>query len=133
MTKKEKELKILELFNLKIGDRIISDYSAKSIFKPCTYKITERESNIWVINEKTGFEYDAVYFTTMFDDWTKLEPSLKDKKCKDITCYDCPFGNFRFFDCGCYGDLREKAIGEIYNIVKQDLDKAKKEIFGEEE
>lgn len=137
MTKKEKDLKVLEAFNLKIGDSVkISPDTPTHIFKGDVFVITERADGVIVLCQKIADTVsDNVAFNVGFlldESWTKLKSSLKDKKCKDITCYDCPFGDFRLFDCDYDSDLKEKTIGEIYNSVKQDLDKVKKEIFGDE-
>ena len=54
MTRKEKELKMIEAIGLKIGDTLRS-INPNNFF----YKIIENEFNIGVIEEKLGIQYQT--------------------------------------------------------------------------
>ena len=124
MTRIEKELKMIEALGLKVGDVIERNEPTHHFFK-----IVENDTGIWVINEGTGVQYYAVHFITFYD-WKKVKPSLKNKKCKDFDhCIGCPIYKSNYLDCG---NGEEETLEEKYNGVKQDLDKLKTEIYGEE-
>lgn len=126
MTRKEKELKALEAFDLKIGDRIKGNEPVNPFFK-----IVEDDTSIRVINEETGVEYNAVYYITFYD-WEKAETPLRDKKCKDFNCTGCPIYKAKQIECLIVKDISDITIGEVYNEIKEEVDEVGKELYGEE-
>ena len=124
MTRKEKEQKLLEMFNLKVGDRIKCGL---------IYEIVEREKGyvLHPVKYRDDDYYDISIISVIIYDWEKVDPILKDKKCKDIDfCTQCPLENH---NCGAFykGDTGEHTLGEIFIEVKRDLDRAKEKIFGD--
>ena len=126
MTTKEKQLKVLELFGLKVGDKI------RFSFNKIDSEIVETQT-FYAIKEDTLHGIDLL----IEYDWKKVEPSLKDKKCKEFeNCYGCPFAD-SFVSCGdieVVGEnLREATLEDVYNGAEKELEKLKKEIYEEEE
>ena len=69
MTSKEKELKVLEAFDLKVGDTI------KTIMG-CCYKVVEAVNSFYlerIIDDTIIYVGDLIY-----KDWEKVEPLLKE-------------------------------------------------------
>ena len=135
MTREEKELKVLELFGLKVGDKI-------RIKKPKHFYL---ESKILKIAKSKDGHEDFIGFDDggitlisvdiLFkEDWQKIESSLKDKRCDDFEdCKGCPFYNKSIINCVVIEDYEKKTLEEKYNEIKKELDELKTEIFGEEE
>lgn len=139
MTRKEKDLKVLELFGLKVGDRIkIKEPKYFYMKKNIPFKIIEHyEHGEECICLDDGSLTPFVSVDILIkEDWEKVEPLLKDKKCGDfINCEGCPFSD-SFVSCGdieSVGEnLREATLEDIYNGATKELKKLKKEIYGEE-
>ena len=128
MTRKEKELKVLEAFGLKVGDKIkiIFDCLEDTIVSLVT--VVENEERFYLKNkEEATFNIDILFR----EEWEKVEPSLKDEKCKDVSCDVCPLNKEHLY-CRCYTAYSYETLGEIYEKIKADLDEAKKELDGEE-
>lgn len=136
MTRKEKELKLLELFGLKVGDKILIKKPKYFSFSNEILQIVERtreeplENYIGclVYGEESPYTLNVL----IVEDWQKVKPLLKDKKCKEIDCCnECPLKSHY---CGDLfgGNLEEHTLGEVYNAIKKDLDVARLEIFGDE-
>ena len=125
MTRKEKDLKVLELFGLKVGDKIKTKENR-------TYVIVWGNNEIELRNTEKYCDKCTILDLAILD-WEKLDPSLKDKKCMEfIGCKGCPFADM-VVDCGGTKDnLEEMTLGEIYNIAKESYDKLRIKIFGEE-
>ena len=129
MDRKEKELKVLALFDLKIGDKIKVEDDNNFILE-----IKEVEDRIVFERKKeSGTEYLFTNVLTIYD-WKKVEPPLKDKKCKEFEqCNGCPFSNRKNISCSYVIDVtEEKTLAEIYKDIEQDLYSTKQKIYGEE-
>lgn len=127
MTRKEKELKVLEAFGLKVGDKIkiIFDCLEDTIVSLVT--VVENEERFYLKNkEEATFNIDILFR----EEWEKIKPSTKNKKCKDFDrCIGCPIYKSDYLDCG---NGEQETLEEKYNKAKQDLDKLKTEIYGDE-
>lgn len=129
MTRKEKELKMIESLGLKIGDKVKLIFGSDNTIVSLT-TIVEKEERLYLKSEnEETFNIDIL----IREDWVKIKPPLKDMKCKDFKhCKDCPLSYIEGIECGYIKNMEEKTIEEIYNDIKQSVDKAKKVIFGEE-
>lgn len=131
MTRKEKELKVLELFGLKIGDKIkVEEYDY-------ILEIKEFEDRIVFERKKEGgtTEYLFINVLTIYD-WEKIETPLeiplKDKKCNDFKCCEeCPFVEKNIINCVCIEDYEKMTLEEKYNEVKKEFEQLTKEILGD--
>ena len=140
MTRKEKDLKVLEAFGLNIGDRVkINSDTRTDVFRGNVFVITERTDGAIVLYQKIGDRvYNNITLKLGFlldESWTRLETPLKDKKCEDFYfnhCKDCPFRKRKTLYCTYIDNYKQMTLEEIYNAIKQDFDKAKQEIYREE-
>lgn len=126
MTTKEKQLKVLELFGLKVGDKI--RFYFNKIASETVSEIVETQY-FYAIKEDTFYGIDLL----IQYDWKKVEPSLKDEKCKDFNCQDCPIYKAYHIDCHNIKVISNETISEIFNEIKKEADKVEKEIYGEKE
>ena len=129
MARKEEGIKVLDLFGLKVGDKIkIYDIIYEIVEKKESYilhPIDEDVSNLYDI-ENIGHALSSC-------NWEKIEIPLKDMRCKDFDgCKGCPFKN-RVINCGFTVGNDDITIGEMYNEVKKDFARLTAEICGEEE
>ena len=126
MTRKEKELKMLETLGLKVGDKIKACYVIYEIVEEEEFHILHPVDN--GVSELVNV--GSIAHVLLDYDWKKIKSSIKDKKCKDFDrCIGCPIYKSDYLDCG---NGEEETLEEKYNKANQDLNKLKTEIFGDE-
>ena len=120
MTKKEKEQKIMEAFDLKVGDKIKACY--------VIYEIIEGEE-CHILHPINPDLHDVLSLThvLMNYDWEKVEAN---KKCEDFDeCDGCPLIDWMCGDL-LHEDLSDKTIGEVFDKIENKLVESKKRIYG---
>ena len=127
MTRKEIQLKVLELFGLKIGDKVKSLLYSNNI-----YTIEEIDKKIKLVNIETGYKESISLLLDI--DWEKIEPPVKDKKCIDFEhCNGCPFYKLRAINCCYITKEMDSSMVERYEGLNEIIKELKTKIYGEEE
>ncbi len=130
MNRKEKELKILDMFNLKVEDKIklySTDFDDGSI----VVEIVEKDDAFYLQAKDKQVGYNIISSLIEYE-WKKHN-SVKEMKCNDfVNCYGCPLCDTSGILCPD-ADCGDMTFEEIYHKVKKDLDEAKSVVFNEEE
>ena len=134
MTRKEKELKMIEALDLKVGDRI------KTKVDPTVLEIIEKEPDGFAFREsfialQEPGEEDFYLIQLLYEvDWERIEPPLKYKKCSDFkNCIDCPLFEFKALGCQFVEDYKDMTLEELCNKFEKEIKNAKQEICEEKE
>ena len=115
LTRKEKELKILEFFNLSVGDRL----------KLYRANFTEQ---VEIVEIENGFElerdynncirtYIEILFMYDFEVIEHHQKTYREYKCADVKCSKCPL---RHFNCSAAGE--NSTLMDVVEANKDDED-----------
>lgn len=114
MTRKEKELKILNLLGLEIGDKITPVCANVTGLASLIFEAAEDNESIYFINkEKQRLDLSFI----IENDFKKVSGLKKGTQtCSELTCDVCPFSGLR---CALANSNNSDTLYKIFNDLKK--------------
>jgi len=114
MNRKEKELKILNLLGLEMGDKITPVCANVTGLASLIFEVAEDDESIYLINrekQRLGLSF------IIENDFKKLSGLKKgNQTCSELTCDVCPFGGLR---CSLANSDNSDTLYKIFNALKK--------------